>query len=250
MNRKGSKIGWAGKLGAALIVVVALCAGCAKTMVIPSQPEDWPEPAKSPVLLYPGDAIEIRFQYFPELEDEQLIRPDGSIALKLVGTVQAAGLTPEELQQKLKELYAPKTINPDITVVVTAFASREVYVSGQVREPGLLPMKGRFSALDAIMTAGGFVRWTAKRQNVIVLRVRDGKRHARVLNLRKALTRPESQPFYLEPYDVVYVPRTRIDHVDQWVDQYVDRLIPSDFQMYYSFVESVGSTKSVLQTVP
>lgn len=214
------------RAGAAIIgvVVMAFTAGCLSTP--PAENPAWPEPAPPAVKLQPGDTIRIVFTYWPELNEEQTIRPDGKIALQLVGDVDAQNLTPEELRASLLTRYADKLKNPEITVVVTQYTSQRVYVGGEVRTPGLIPIQGRLTALEAIMQAGGFNKGTAQMRNVVLIREREGKRFAKTIDMREALEAPESTPVYLEPYDIVYVPRTVIDHVDQWVDQYINQIIP------------------------
>ncbi|HNR32241.1 MAG TPA: polysaccharide biosynthesis/export family protein [Candidatus Hydrogenedentes bacterium] len=206
------------------VIIMVLSAGCVTTP--PSENPGWPEPAPPAVTLQPGDVIKILFPYWPELEAEQMIRPDGKVALQLVGDVEVQGLTPDGLRTALLERYADKLKNPEITVVVTQYVSQRVYVGGEVRTPGLIPIQGRLTVLEAIMQAGGFNKGTAQMRNVVLIREREGKRFAKSLDLRKALEKPESTAVYLEPYDVVYVPRTTIDKVDQWVDQYINQIIP------------------------
>src|SRR5258706_11578114 len=57
------------------------------------------------VLLREGDSVKISFPGSPNLDTTQQIRRDGKITLSLVGEVDAVGLTPDGLKQKLIELY-------------------------------------------------------------------------------------------------------------------------------------------------
>jgi len=217
---------------AGLLALTVIAGGCA-TRTPPMETEEWPEEEEVKVVLQPGDMIEVRYAYWSDYDQEQFIRPDGKITLQLVDPVQAAGLTPEELSEHLHEIYADKLKDPEISVIVRAMDSQRVYVGGEVRAPGLVRMSGRITALEAIMESGGFVTTSAKVSSVVVIRHRDGKRYARSLNLRKALQDPTSEPFYLEPFDVVFVPRTVIDQVDQYVEQYVNRIIPRSVSMQF-----------------
>ena len=169
----------------------------------------------------------MRFLYWPELDDEQTIRPDGKISLLMVGDVEAQGLTPEQLQKKLLGLYESKLNNPEINVVVAGLASNRVYVGGEVLTPGLILVQSKMTALQAIMQAGGFKEDTAKKGNVVIVRQENGKQVARKLDLHAALKHPETDTYYLQPYDVVYVPRTTISKMDHFVDQYLNQTIPN-----------------------
>ncbi len=243
----------AGAVTLCAVSVVLIAGGCVSTP--PAENPAWPEPAAPAVKLQPGDSVRIMFTYWPELNEEQTIRPDGKIALQLVGDVDAQNLTPDELRTALMTRYADKLKDPEITVVVTQYTSQRVYVGGEVRTPGLIPIQGRLTALEAIMQAGGFNKGTAQLRNVVLIRERDGQRFARSIDLREAIGSPESTPVYLEPYDIVYVPRTVIDQVDQWVDQYINQIIPRSvyWNLTYDLNEQEFETDSrsfQIQAVP
>jgi len=184
--------------------------------------------APSDVQLRPGDVVRIKFAYWPELDEQQAVRPDGKIALQLVGEVQAEGFTPLALQEQLVALYATKLNGPVISVILENASSHRAYIGGEVYNPGLIVLEGRRTLLSGIMQAGGPIKESARLKDVIVVRQQNGKQLAMRVDLRKALNKPESDPFYLEPQDVVYVPRTAIDRVDQWVDQYINKIIPNN----------------------
>jgi len=186
-------------------------------------PAPAPEP---PVVLQPYDTIRVKFLYWPELDDEQMIRPDGKISLLMVGEVEAQNRTPGDLQKELLKLYESKLNEPEINVVVTSLANNRVYVGGEVGTPGLILIQGRLTALGAIMQAGGFVETSAKKSSVVVVRQQNGKQFARTLDLSAELSGTETDPFYLQPYDIIFVPRTFITHVDEFVAQYIDGVIP------------------------
>jgi polysaccharide export outer membrane protein len=96
--------------------------------------------------------------------------------------------------------------------------------------------------LEAIMHAGGFNKASARMANVVVIRNHEGRQHSCSLDLRKAIEEPASDPFYLEPNDIVFVPRTAIDRVDQWVDQYINQIVPR--AVHYNFTHEVSVRRS------
>jgi polysaccharide export outer membrane protein len=178
------------------------------------------------VTLAAGDTVEVRFFYTPELNVTQTVRPDGKISLQLIGDVAVQGKTPAEVRQDLLARYASQLKAPDVAVIVQSFYQRRVYVGGEVLRPGVVQMPGSMMALDAIMEAGGFRLPQAEVKNVIVIRYRDDHRYGYCLDLKAALRGGEIRPFYLEPQDIVYVPQTRITDIGQWVDQYINNLLP------------------------
>jgi hypothetical protein len=82
------------------------------------------------------------------------------------------------------------------------------------------------------MGAGGFDMRSANVKNVVIIRHKDGQRYGCSLDLRDALKGETEYPFYLEPYDIVFVPRTTIVKVNQWIDQYINKIIPQTGFLY------------------
>ena len=212
------------------ISVLVLLIGCqtfpkeVKIAPIDFETKEYPEPE---VRLSPGDTLEIRFFYTPELDTVQTIRPDGKIALQLIGEVMAQGKTPIELKEELYEQYKQHIKQLDITVIVQTFSNRRVYVGGQVNIPGSIPMPGRLTALEAIMLAGGINLVNGSYENVLIIRYEDNKWAGGMLNLKRVLEGEKVEQFCLEPQDIVYVPETRIVEVNRWIDQNIDRILPS-----------------------
>ncbi len=68
--------------------------------------------------------IFIKFAYTPELNEEQYIRPDGTISLPILGEVEAAGKTVIELQKELREKYSRVLQNPELHILVPEFSKR------------------------------------------------------------------------------------------------------------------------------
>lgn len=218
---------------ALLVLVLSGCATAPKWSEMPlptaAAADAATPPAPAPevkVVLQAYDTIRIKFLYWPELDDEQMIRPDGKISLLMVGEVDVQNRTPDELQKELVKLYESKLNDPEINVVVSSLANNRVYVGGEVGTPGLILLQGRLTALGAIMQAGGFIESSAKKSSVVVVRQQAGGQFARTVDLGNALNGAETEPFYLQPYDIVYVPRTTIIHMNEFVTQYIDGLIP------------------------
>lgn len=194
--------------------------------------QDFPETlARAPVHLSPGDTILIKFAYWPELDQEQPIRPDGMISLQLVGHIYVADMTVEALDERLHELYADKIKQPDITTIVLSYGNRRAYVGGEVARPGFVDLTDKMTTLEAVMSAGGFETATAKLSDVVVIRHVDGMRYAKLVDLAQPVADSGSD-LLVAPRDIIYVPRTRITEVNQWVDQYISRVIPAPVWTY------------------
>jgi protein involved in polysaccharide export with SLBB domain len=158
------------------------------------------------VELSPGDLVDIRFFHTPGLNVLQRIRPDGKIALQLVGEVMAAGKSPAQLTRELYGLYNNYLTQLDIAILVEEFNSRFVSVVGAVVEPGRYELPRRMTALEAVMLAGGVLADAASYRNVFLVRLKDGKYQRKRLDLEEVLLGTNDEPHWLEPDDILYVP--------------------------------------------
>jgi protein involved in polysaccharide export with SLBB domain len=189
------------------------------------------------VLLRPGDVLDVKFFYTPELDVTQSVRPDGKIALQLVGEVPIEGRTPAQVRDLLLTLYESHLKDPKITIVLKSQYDRRIFVGGEVVRPGVIPMPGDMTAAEAIMEAGGFDLEEARVNNVIVIRQTGGRWQGFKMDLKSTLQGEATEPFYLHPRDIVYVPRTRIAEIDQWIEQHINKLIPR-IPLYFSIPTS------------
>jgi len=182
---------------------------------------------------FPGDEIEIVVFSAPELNRTVTVAPDGRIAMPLIGAVRAADLTAEELHDALIVAYSNQLRQPELSVVPRTYASRQVFVGGEVARPGIYEMPANIDAYQAVALAGGFLP-TARRSDVLVLSRANGATEVSEIDLSPRAMRagfPGAEP--LERYDVVYVPRSRISQVNLFMQQYVRDALPVQFSFYY-----------------
>lgn len=163
-------------------------------------------------VIKPGDMLSIKFFFNPELNEENLVvRPDGRISLQLIHEVEAASLTATQLTNHLAERYKGQLKNPEIAVIVRAVKEQpSVYVDGEVKNPGVIPIVGELYAMEAITLSNGFKDDTAKMDEVIVIR-KDRKGHSFVikLDLKSASSGKDlSQNIQLFPDDLIRVSRS------------------------------------------
>jgi polysaccharide biosynthesis/export protein len=200
------------------------------------QPPVASEPAPSkPYVLQAGDEITIKVFNNDDLLDTVMIRPDGMISVLLLDDVEAAGLTASALDAKLTTGYAKFFRDPQVTVIVRNFANLRVYVGGEVGQPGPVPLRGEVTALQAIIQVGGF-RPTARLDSVILLR-NDGTDRPVVSKLNfKELLDKKQPDVALQPFDVLYVPLSRIAKADKFVDQYMRQLLPISLTGGFTYI--------------
>lgn len=223
-------------------VAVLLCiflSGCGSTGARIWSPAEHSQ-LPGTMVLAAGDELEIMCLGAPDLNTSQSIRRDGKITLGLIGDFDAAGKTVDALRKEITALYAKQLQVKETSVVVRSTAP--VFVSGAVQTPGRVSASYPITVLEAIVEAGGFFENEAHMSNVVVIRHRHGRRRGFALDLRPALRGEQTTVFYLQPFDIVYVPRTRITRVNQWIEQHINRIIPrlgvgvsSSGDLFYSF---------------
>jgi len=134
------------------------------------------------------------------------VRMDGKISLPLIDEVQAAGLTPLQLKQVLIEKFKRFMDNPNVSVIVMEANSFKVYVSGQVKTPGVYKIRGETSLLQIIPMAGGFTDW-ANQKKIVIIRKENGREKRITVNYRKIVDGKEpASNSILKSGDTVIVP--------------------------------------------
>jgi polysaccharide export outer membrane protein len=174
--------------------------------------------ASAPAQAYkigPGDVLKITVWGHEDLSRLGVVAANGRLPFPLVGEVDAAGLSPTELEGRLRTLLAKDyLVDPQVTVSVQEYRSQKVFVLGEVEKPGTYPLTGRATLLDILSQAGGPAK-SASRQAVIV-RVPSseapvtpgtaGSTTVRV-NLKKLLDGDASENLLLESGDTVFIPK-------------------------------------------
>jgi polysaccharide export outer membrane protein len=122
----------------------------------------------------PDDVLTITVWGQNDLAADVLVRPDGKISLPLVGDIQAAGVTPEQLRQRLIEALARFVQSPAVAVQVKAINSRRVFIVGAVAKPGVYQLSDSLTVVQLIAMAGGLTDF-ADRNAILITRRMDGK---------------------------------------------------------------------------
>ncbi len=176
----------------------------------------------------PGDVLDVVFLFHSDLSTTSLeVRPDGRISLPYLGDVEAAGETPMSLDSLLTHRFAEILRSPEISVIVKKTAARQVYVLGQVHAPGVFPMRGATSLVQAIARAGGMLA-SASREHVVVLR-RVGRDRVVGVEIDAAAIlegRRLSDDVMLRNYDIVYVPKRPLYSAAEFVQRLDEILGP------------------------
>ena len=116
-------------------------------------PVDLPNPAKPPEEFYvigPGDVLEVLVWQEPSVSGPAKVRPDGFITLPLINEVQTIGLTTAQLRETLQKKYKDFIKDPFVTIRVQQITSSEIFLIGEVNNPGAYPASGNDSLLQLL----------------------------------------------------------------------------------------------------
>jgi polysaccharide export outer membrane protein len=198
-------------------------------------------------ILHPPDEIEIHCSAAAEIDGQsQQIRPDGRISFEGVGELYAAGKTPaqiaNEIKEKVLDLYQLEGNQP-VDVRVVAFRSKRYYVLGQVGSPGPQVYTGRDTVLGALALAGSptVMAWGDRIQVVRPSPVKNVKPKIFEFNYDKAAAHGDaSKDVLLQPGDVIYVPPTILAAVAMKLEEFISPIARA-FSGYY--IMGGGSTE-------
>ena len=124
----------------------------------------------------PSDLLEINVFQVADLNRTVRVNTSGDISLPLIGVMKAGGMTVQELEAKIaKSLDANFLQNPQVTVFVKEFTSQRVTLEGAVRKPGIYPLTGKTTLLQAIAMAEGLDS-LADLKGIVIFRVVEGKK--------------------------------------------------------------------------
>jgi len=152
------------------------------------------------------DVLSIVYWKDKDMSADAQVRPDGRIALPLINEVVAAGLTPEQLREKITEESRNYMEDANVTVVVRQINSRKVFITGEINKPGPYPLTAETSVMQLIAMAGG-LREYANSKKIIIMRTVAGRSTSLPFNYRDVTSGKNlQQNVLLQPGDTVVVP--------------------------------------------
>lgn len=151
------------------------------------------------------DVLQVSVWKQPDLTTSVIIRPDGKISFPLLGDVQAAGRTAEQLSGVIREGLKEYVRDPIVTILVQEIKAYKVYVIGKVASQGVLELKSCTQIVQALSQAGGFTEF-ADKTDILLIR-RDGEREIRMSIDYKKIVSGENPGLniFLQPGDTIIV---------------------------------------------
>ena len=213
-----------------ILVPAALLFACASPKVEPLT-----DVAYAPAPTYkvqPGDVIDVKFLYSPELNEEQTVQLDGHIALSLAPDLPVQGRTLGEVRNMVMAAYAKELRDTSSVVSVKGPLQWKVYVVGEVVTPGEYISSGPPLTLTQAIARAGGLKESADSDKVVLLR-RDGPvERAYGVNFHDAVNHESpSADVQLASFDVLYVPRTGVADAALYWRQYVLQFLPPNISM-------------------
>lgn len=166
---------------------------------------------------------------------EITVGADGTASFPLLGSMRLGGMTREALQQRLNERYINEVGPIQVDVLLKATAANEVYVLGEVSQPGAYPVRRPISVLEALTLARGHNQATAALDSVLILHRQGDQVLARTYNVKALLKDQASSMAYLQPDDLLYVPRTGLARSGDIARQLADVVLFNGFNFGFSY---------------
>lgn len=224
----------------ALLILGAVVSACASTSSVQNEGVTPPPafeaftPSRSAYKIVPGDQLEISFLAAPELSRTVTVGPDGRVQLPMIQPVMIAGLSTPQAQSAVQQAMAQALVDPTIDMLVTTFAPQQVFVGGEVGQPGVFELPGQIDPLQAIIMAGGFTDSSNMRQVILVRRDASGQTQSYAFNVRDGIYNPQLARFgALQRFDVIYVPKSPIAQHNLFIQQYIRDALPVNFSLFY-----------------
>ena len=217
-------------------LIVALAAQAAP--VLPSSAAQFPAPAGTTYLIGPSDVLGIKVFEEPTLSAEYTVDSDGAITFPFIGRVQVGGKTVNEIEaQVTAALRADYVRRAQVSVNITQYRSRAIYVLGEVRNPGKYNITGPVTLLEVIADAGSLTPTAGP--ILTVQRYRDGLAAAAAAALEPTLPGdPRGAELMRIPYDDLKEGRLKANILLQDGDTII---VPPADRFYVSgFVKTPG----------
>lgn len=142
----------------------------------------------------PLDILEIKVFGVADLNGDYQVDPEGRIKFPLIGIMQADGYSAFDLALQIEQKLAEGFLqDPQVTVRISEASGALLTVEGAVAKPGMYPVRGDVTLLQAIAVSGGPTR-TADPSRVVIFRTIGGQRMAAGFDLEKIRTGEAEDP--------------------------------------------------------
>jgi polysaccharide export outer membrane protein len=170
------------------------------------------QPLSAEYRVGPKDLLEVTAMGVPEINKLVVrVSEDGKITLPLVGEVEVNNLTRSDVEKKLVELLGAKyLVNPQVTVFIVEYKSKQVSILGAVEKPGPYELLGRQTVLSIISQAGGMTR-DAGNEIIVIRQLPDGTSTSIHISIDDLFFKGDAKlNIPLEPNDIITIPVDKV----------------------------------------
>lgn len=168
------------------------------------------------------------------LSREITVGADGRASFPLLGVLSLQGLSVDQLQAQLNERYASQPGGISVDVLLKQTAANEVYVLGAVTQPGAYPVRRAVSVLEVLTMAQGALMG-ANLDSVVIMRRNGNQVEARLYDVDAALKGKADMFAFLQPDDLLYVPKTRLTRAGEISRQLADVVLFNGVGFSFSY---------------
>lgn len=170
-----------------------------------------PKSTKENYKIGPSDLLDIKVFREDELNRSLRVNQEGEVSFPFIGTIPVGGKSVIEAEKAIAVGLADFIKNPQVTIFVKEYSAKQVYVLGEVKNPGAIPLptESGLTVLEAISLAGGFTPVAAQDRTRIIRSLPDGRTENLVIAV-SLITRggEKAKDLPLIPSDVVFVPQS------------------------------------------
>lgn len=217
------------------------------TAPVAAQTTQASEPAVAEYRLLAGDEISVKMPLNPELDASGPIGPDGGFSIPLAGRIPIGGLTLGDAERRISDaLREAKVVANARPGIVVAKYMGAVYVGGEVRTPGAIPLTRAMNPLQAILSAGGMLNSARTRKVAIIRQAAQAPQRIETVNIRDIVkTGGSGAPVMLSPGDVIFVPKSTIAEVNLFIDQFVNGIVPNALHFNVNMGNNNGTATTI-----
>ncbi len=168
------------------------------------------------------------------LSREITVGSDGHAMFPLIGSVATQGMTLTQLNKVLNERYAAHSANVQVDALLKSTTPNQIFVLGEVTQPGAYPIQRPISVLEALTLAHG-ANALARLDSVVIMRRKGNQMEAKLYDVSDALDASADTFAYLQPDDLIYIPKTKLARAGEVSRQIADVLLFNGIGFGFSY---------------
>ena len=190
-------------------------------LVVPVRAQDDPKVQlrhRPRYTLRAGDVLELQYRYTPEFNQTVTVLPDGYVNLNIVGDLRISDLTVDQAHDLIVQKASARLNDPELNLILKQFQQPYVVVAGEVAKPGKIDLRENTTAMQAVLTSGGFLPSAQTGQVLLFRKINGDTAEIKVLNLTSLRkTSDLEKDLQLESGDMLFVPRNKLERISRYI---------------------------------